>query len=205
MADYNSKNQLKLPFGTDLTNIGTNLTNLGSRLTTLENKTTFRQSIIDHTLINNPNGNLFQIITSGQKYSTTIKTSVGENIYPKTTNTLLTVYFSDIPQTEGSTIKPLVRYYCSNEEYPTFQISVINSTQIGPQLVIKIYDSSGDVKSRCIVEQNNLKPVFDITSFLNYDRPGQEIVSAQFMVNEYGGTSELFYKDCVNILSNVFI
>jgi hypothetical protein len=49
-----------IPYGIDLTNY---------------NKATFRQSIIDHTTMNNPNGNLFQTITSGEKYSTTMKNS----------------------------------------------------------------------------------------------------------------------------------
>jgi hypothetical protein len=80
-----------IPYSTDLTN-------LESRLTTLEsstnyNKIIFCQSIIDHILINNPNGNLFQTITSNQKYSTTMKTLV-EGIYPKTTHTFLTVYYT---------------------------------------------------------------------------------------------------------------
>jgi hypothetical protein len=51
ITDNSSPNQVKLPFKTDLTNY---------------NKTAFRQSIIDHTLINNPNGNLFQTITYSQ-------------------------------------------------------------------------------------------------------------------------------------------
>jgi hypothetical protein len=38
ITDNTSPNQVKLPFGTDLTNIGTGLTNLESRLTTLESE-----------------------------------------------------------------------------------------------------------------------------------------------------------------------
>jgi hypothetical protein len=89
-----------IPYGTDLTNY---------------NKATFRQSIIDYTLINNPNGNLFQTITSNEKFSTTIKTTVGENVFPKTTNTLLTVYYTSYIDT-----------VLGNYEYVIDEIKAIN-------------------------------------------------------------------------------
>jgi hypothetical protein len=41
---------------------------------------TFRQSIIDNATINNPQVNLYDKIINTQNFSTTIKTSVGENI-----------------------------------------------------------------------------------------------------------------------------
>jgi hypothetical protein len=101
-----------IPYGTDLTNY---------------NKTTFHQSIIDHTLINNPNSNLFQTITNPTKYPTTMKTLVGEDVFPKTTHTLLTVYYTsyietNIPQTTNATRKLLLRYYCLNESYELIAI-----------------------------------------------------------------------------------
>jgi hypothetical protein len=96
ITDNSSPNQVKLPYGTDLTNLKTNLTNIGTsltnlegRLTTLENGLgsknliTFRQSIIDHTSINSPFNTLKETIINNQKYSTTMKTVVGEDIYPK--------------------------------------------------------------------------------------------------------------------------
>jgi hypothetical protein len=79
------------------------MTNLETRLTTLENKTTFRQSIIDHTSINSPFNTLKETIINNQQYSTTIKTLVDDNVFPKTTHTLLTAYYTSyietLPQT----------------------------------------------------------------------------------------------------------
>jgi hypothetical protein len=50
------------------------------------------------------------------------------------------------------------------------------------------------------------KVVIDLTADLAVARPEkEEIVSSQFMVNEYGGNSETYYKYCINILSNIFI
>jgi hypothetical protein len=66
ITDNNFLHELKLLFSTYLTNY---------------NKVTFRQSIIDHTLINTPYCNLFKTITINQKYLTTIKTLVGDDIF----------------------------------------------------------------------------------------------------------------------------
>jgi hypothetical protein len=103
----------------------------------------FRQSVIDHTSMNNLNVNLFQTITTGKKFSTTIKTLVDENVFPKTTHTLLTVYnYSYIntvlPQTTGTTRNQLILYNCTNETYTAIKISVINSSAVTLQLYIAI-------------------------------------------------------------------
>jgi hypothetical protein len=72
VINSNLANQIKIPYGTDLSNY---------------NKYTFRQSVIDNAIINCPCINLFDKITSGVKFSTIIKSSIGDDIYPKTTHT----------------------------------------------------------------------------------------------------------------------
>jgi hypothetical protein len=86
-ANFSDTKSIFLPYGTDLTNIQ-------NKSTTLENKATFRQSIIDHTTMNNPYNTLKETITSNEKYSTTMKTLVDENIFPKTTHSFLTCYYT---------------------------------------------------------------------------------------------------------------
>jgi hypothetical protein len=44
---------------------------------------TFRQSLFDHTIMNNLNNNLYDKITCGVKFSTTMKTLTGGDVYPK--------------------------------------------------------------------------------------------------------------------------
>jgi hypothetical protein len=82
---------------------------------------------------------------------------------------------------------------------------VCNSTEIYPQLAIRIYDSTGNSKMDYIVKQDQPKYVFDLTTTLAGVRPGEEIVSAQFMLTEWARSVDDFYKHCINILSNVFI
>jgi hypothetical protein len=62
-----------------------------SKLVKLE-AASFCQSIIENTITNCPWINLQAKITAGEKYFSPIKTSAGNDIYPKTTHTLLTVY-----------------------------------------------------------------------------------------------------------------
>jgi hypothetical protein len=192
--------------------------NLETRLTTLEsgsgsgsnNLITYRQSIIDHAILNNPNNTLYQLTMNEIKIYTPIKTLVGENIYPKTTHTLLTAYYSSYIENNNlppsTNRKPLLRYYCTNETYPVIVISVIGTTYLGlPQLRIEIYNSNGDCHKEYILTANERKVVMDLTAELATVRPGKEIVSAQFALADFGGDSNEFYKHCVNILSNVFI
>jgi hypothetical protein len=56
-----------------------------------------------------------------------------------------------------------------------------------------------------IISTTNYKGIYDLTTDLNNARPGEKLVSAQFMVNEFGGESNDFYQHCINILSNFFI
>jgi hypothetical protein len=49
------------------------------------------------------------------------------------------------------------------------------------------------------------KLVIDLTADLAPAREGKEIVSAQFIRREYGKSIETYYKDCINVLSNIFI
>jgi hypothetical protein len=121
----NPNDKVIIPFGKDLTSF---------------NKAIFRQSIIDYTIINNPNGNLYQTNTNGQKYSTTIKTIVDENVFPKTTNTLFTLYYTsyiknNLPGVTDTGRKVLLYYYCTDETNPAIEISVNNSTYYQSPLI----------------------------------------------------------------------
>jgi hypothetical protein len=120
-----SNDKVIIPYGTDLTNY---------------NKDTFFQSIIDHTIINSPNGNLFQTITSNEKYSTTMKTLVGDDIFPKTTNTFYyTSYIkNNVPEVIDNIHKNLIQYFYTNSYIPIILISVSNSILASPQLKIRI-------------------------------------------------------------------
>jgi hypothetical protein len=193
--EFDSENEIVIPYGTDLTNY---------------NKTTFRQSIIDHTLINSPWINMQNKITIGEKYFSPIKTSVCEDIYPKTTNTMLTVYYTsyikaNIPQTTDTTRKQMLRYFCANDTYPAFAISDLNSTYYDfPRLYVVIYNK-GYLTKDYILTPNESKVGIDLTAELALYNPGEEIISPQFTPNEYQAILDAFYKDCVNILSNVFI
>jgi hypothetical protein len=161
ISDNSSPNQLKLSFGTDLTNY---------------NKATFPQSLIDNTTMNNPNNNLFQTIANGEKFSTTIKTLVGDNIFPKTTNTLLTVYYTsyiktNIPEVTDTTRKTLVRYY-TNATYPAISISVINSTYYtSPRLYILILISNCNMYKEYTISTTNYKAIYYLTADLATARP----------------------------------
>jgi hypothetical protein len=184
-----------IPYGTDLTNY---------------NKTTFRQSIIDHISINNSNGDLYNKITCNQKYSIKIKTLVNDDIFPKTTNTLLTAYYTsyiktNIPQTTNTTIKLLFQYFCTNNTIPIIQISLINSTETDPQLVISIFDSNSSLYNKYIIKQDVPKLVIDLTADLLIAGPGEEIAFAQSAGYIDWRTQNEFYQDCINIFNNIFI
>jgi hypothetical protein len=137
ITDNSSPNQLIIPYGRDFRT----LPYLESRVVRLE-LITFRQSIIDHTIIITPYCDLQDKITNNQTFPTTIKTSVGEDIYPKTFDTFLTAFYTSyiktsIPQTTNTTKKPLLYYYCTNQSHPAIIFSVVNSTYYtSPQLYI---------------------------------------------------------------------
>jgi hypothetical protein len=192
IKNTNENKEITIPYGTDLTNY---------------NKTTFRQSIIDHTLINSPFSTLKETIATNQTYSTKMKTLVGESIYPKTTHTLLTAYYTSyietLPQTTNNQYKELVRYTCTNTMYSTIKISAVNSTYYkSPQLYIEIREIYDSLHKSYTITASEPKVVIDLTAELAAIRPGQEIVSAYFLAGE---DKDQFYKDCVNILSNIFI
>jgi hypothetical protein len=65
--------KITIPYRTDLTNY---------------NKYTFHQSIIDNI------GNSYNTITDNQKYPAFIKILASYTIYPRTTNTIITLYYS---------------------------------------------------------------------------------------------------------------
>jgi hypothetical protein len=84
ITDNSSPNQVKLPFGLDLTNIGSGSNSLIA----------FRQSLIENAIVNNPNYGLYQLTMSELKIYTPIKTLVGEEVFPKTTHvTYCLLYF----------------------------------------------------------------------------------------------------------------
>jgi hypothetical protein len=195
---FTKKNSLSdkviIPYGTDLT---------------YYNKTTFRQSIIDHTLISNPQINLYDKITNGEKYATTMKTLVGNDIFPKTTNTMFIVYYisyikTDVPEVTDSTRKPLAQYFCADDTYPTIIISVMNFTQTDPQLHIAIYKSDNTTYKQYVVTVDTPKQVIDLTVDLAEARLGEKIVSTQFASTTFEGDINENYQHCINILSNVF-
>jgi hypothetical protein len=167
-----------IPYGTHQTNY---------------NKTTFRQSTIDHTLINNPQINLYDKITNSENYATILKTLVCNDIFPKTTNTMLTVCYTSyiktkFPQTTDIIRKPLIYYYCTDEGGPAIVISVINSTQRLPQLLIAIKNKNGNTYKEYDVRQDASQLAIELTADLSVARPGEEeIVSAQFPVSDCGG------------------
>jgi hypothetical protein len=230
---------ITIPYGTDLTNWDTvysraanvedlewhveqmskGLGEIGDRITVLENGgsgsgsnnlITFRQSIIDHAILNNPNYGLYQLTMSELKIYTPIKTLVGEKVFPKTTHTLLTAYYTSYIENNNlppSTIrKPLLRYYCTDEAGPAIVISVIGTTYFGlPQLYIEIYNSNGNIYKIYTITTSEPKVVIDLTTDLAAARPGEKIVSAQFTPADFGRNSDEFYQHCVNILSNVYI
>jgi hypothetical protein len=87
--------------------------------------------------------------------------------------------------------------------YSAIGISVVNSTYyVSPHLPIIINQNYGQVHKEYIVTASGPKVVIDLTAELVAVRWGEEIVSTGFVAN---GDPNDFYKDCVNILSNVFI
>jgi hypothetical protein len=70
-----------------------NVPEVESKLVKLE-AASFCQSIIENAITNCLWINLQVKITGREKYFSPIKTSAGDSIYPKTTHTLLAVYYS---------------------------------------------------------------------------------------------------------------
>jgi hypothetical protein len=176
---FHSEKEITIPYRTDLTNY---------------NKPNFFQSIFDHASINNPCNSLKETIITYQKYSTTIKTSVDDNVFPKT---------NIKNQYTNNQYKELIRYFCTYESYSAILISVVNSRYYeSPQLHIGIYETYGHLHKEYIVTASKPKIVIDLTGDLAAARSAQKIVSAQFATME---NINEFYKNCINILNNIFI
>jgi hypothetical protein len=193
------------------------MTNLEIRLTTLEsgsgsgsnNKPTFFQSIIDNTVVYNTNNVLYELIWSCMQFQSPIKINVGDNVYPKTTHTLLTAYYtsyidSNSPTIYNTTRKPFVQFFCKNEFYPAIEITVIKSTVYKLEILIYNSDNSGFYKEY-VVTASSPKVVIDLTADLAVTRPEKDIKSTQFKLAEFGGDQHVFYRHCINILKHIFI
>jgi hypothetical protein len=153
---------------------------------------------------------LFDKIKDVTKFSTIIKTSVGDSIYPKTTHTLLTVYYSsylknNISQVTDNVRKHLVFYYTPTETYAAIIISILNSIlYASPRIYILISNLNGSKYKEYIITQTPPKVTIDLTADLGAARSGEEIIHAQFAPTEFGGDLNEFYTHCINILPNVF-
>jgi hypothetical protein len=143
-----------------------------------------------------------------------MKTLVDNNVFPKTTNTILTIYYTsyiktNIPEVTNNTRKILFRYYCTNKTYSGITISVINSTynptELPPQLHIAIYKSDNSTYKQYVVTADTPKQVIDLTADLATARLGEIIVSTQFTSTNFRGDLNEYYQHCINILSNLFI
>jgi hypothetical protein len=187
IKNTNNNKEITIPYGTDL------------------NKTTFRQSIIDKVVVANPYGNLYDKITDSQKYPTTIKTLVNDNIYPKTTNTILTVYYSSyIDTVQGTNIDLLDYYTNTGTAYAGITISISKAST--PQLILSIKYTSGSGYKQYVVTLDMPKVTVDLTADLAVARPGEEIVSFKSKKSDTPWiTKDVYYQDCVNILGNLFI
>jgi hypothetical protein len=183
--------------------------------TNASNPTTsiFYQSIIDYITTNNPNGNLFETITNNTSFPTTIKTTISDDpiIFPRTTNTLITIYYSSyvddyIPSYVDNTYRVLLAF--STESSELFNIGVINSTSNIPGVLIRIKKPDGTAYKTYKATKETPMIVCDLTTDLAAARPGEVIKSAKFSQSSsspYARSQTDFFQDCVNILSNVFI
>jgi hypothetical protein len=160
--------------------------------------------------MNNSNYTLKETITNNQKYPTIMKTVVDDNVFPKTANILLTVYYTsyneiNVPQVIETTRKPLLRYFCTNKTYPAIVISVINSTRLTPRFLISIHNSNNSSMIQYIITADTPKHVIYLTADLAEATQGEKIVSAQFTSTDFGGDLNDFYQHSISLLSNLFI
>jgi hypothetical protein len=87
--------------------------------------------------------------------------------------------------------------------YETIIISTVNSTYYElPQLYIAIKGIYGALHKNYTITTNEPKIIIDLTAELAAVKPNEEIVSAYFVTPD---DKDQFYKDCVNILNNIFI
>jgi hypothetical protein len=94
---------------------------------------------------------VYATVTSNNTFPTTIKTTVRDTdpiIFPRTTNTLITMYYSSyvdnyIPVTTGCGYRSLVDYFSSDSisATPLFMIRVVNNDT--PQISLIILRTTG--------------------------------------------------------------
>jgi hypothetical protein len=207
-GDKNASANQKIttPYGTDLRN----LPYFESRVARLE-ITSFHQSIIDNIIMANLYGNLYDKITDGQKYPVIIKTLVGDDIYPKTTNTILTVYYSSyidtvFPKDTITSATNNMFTYLTNSS-TIIMISIINSTKVEPKIIVTIHKLDGETYKRYEATRDVPKVTIDLTvDFAAARSEPVEITSLQFRKpTNPTRTADEFYQDCINILGNMFI
>jgi hypothetical protein len=156
---------------------------------------------------------LYDKITSNQKYPTLVKTIVGDSVYPKTTNTFLTVYYSSyintvFPQaTTNDYYNQIFHYFCTGEGIATIVILIVNSTLSTPKIVVGILKTNGQPYKEYVATQDTPKVIVNLTTDIPGARPGVvEITNLKFCKSENSTRSaDQFYQDCVNILGNAFI
>jgi hypothetical protein len=201
----------------DFGRLETAVIGINDRVKTLEegsgtnNLITFRQSIIDNAIMANPYGNLYDKIANSQKYPITIKTLVGDDIYPKTTNTLLTVFYSSyidtiFPKDTITSAANTMFTYFSNSTSSLITISIINSTKVDPKIQILIHKLDGQTYKKYEATRDTPKVTIDLTAdFAAARSEPTEITFLQFRKpTNPTRTADEFYQDCINILPNVF-
>jgi hypothetical protein len=158
-------------------------------------------------------GSLYDIITDNQKHPTFVKILACDNIYLRTANTILTVYYSSyidtvfLKETTNNSTKPMLYCYSTGQTYPTFFISIINSTRSVPRIMVDILKLNGQTDKRYEVTLDTPKVMIDLTAdFAAVRSELADITSLQFLKSQNPErTADQFYQDCINILSNVFI
>jgi hypothetical protein len=190
--EFESEKEIIIPYGTDLTDY---------------NKFTFFQSIIDNVIMGNPYGNLYDKITDGQKYPVTIKTIIGDTIYPRTTNTIITLYYSSYMDTLQAHTD-LLEYYTDNTgtAYPAITISIAKTSPSSSELILTIMYTNSTGYNQYKATKDTPKVVIDLTGDLAIVRPGEEIASFKFKKSDTPWiTADVYYQNCIDILGNVFI
>jgi hypothetical protein len=122
----------------------------------------------------NPYGNLYDKITDDQKYPVTTKSIVNDNIYPRTTHRMLTLYYSSYIDIVQGTNTYLLEYYTTSETpYATIIISISKAST--PQLKLSIKYTSGSSYKDYVVTQDQPKVVIDLTADLAVATPGKKL------------------------------
>jgi hypothetical protein len=155
-------------------------------------------------------------VTSNNTFPTTIKTTVRDTdpiIYPGTTNTLITIYYSSyvdnyIPATTGAANRSLVDYFSldSPSAIQLFMITVVNNTT--PRIALSILTTTGQTFKTYTATKQTPKVVCDLTADLAEGKPGEIIKFAKFdqnSVTPYARSQADFFQDCIVLLDHVYI